>query len=136
MTQLKSKSLISRLSVGRKLILIYALDLSAVIFVSTILINEKFIAIDFSRKEIIGNHYIAAVRDAIFEENQTKAADAVYLAETLYGKERGDLGTKPLAQALAEALLQQQAVAGNGLNHQAYTKAAQALITRIGNQSN
>ena len=37
--------LIGRLSVGRKLILIYALDLTAVIFVSGILINEKFIAI-------------------------------------------------------------------------------------------
>lgn len=33
--------LIGRLSVGRKLILIYALDLTAVIFVSGILINEK-----------------------------------------------------------------------------------------------
>jgi hypothetical protein len=56
--------LIGRLSVGRKLILIYALDLSAVIFISTILINEKFIAIDFARKEIVGNAYIAAVRAA------------------------------------------------------------------------
>ncbi|HAY27115.1 MAG TPA: hypothetical protein DCY47_06390, partial [Candidatus Accumulibacter sp.] len=57
-------SFIARLSVARKLILIYALDLSAVIFVSTILINEKFIAIDFARKEIVGNEYIGALRAA------------------------------------------------------------------------
>ena len=42
--------MLSRLSVGRKLLLIYLLDLSAVIFISGILINEKFIAIDFARK--------------------------------------------------------------------------------------
>ncbi|EWS52600.1 MULTISPECIES: hypothetical protein [unclassified Methylibium] len=47
--------LLTRLSVGRKLMLIYLLDLTAVIFVSSILINEKFIAIDFARKEIAGN---------------------------------------------------------------------------------
>ena len=58
--------LIGRLSVGRKLILIYALDLTAVIFVSGILINEKFIAIDFARKEIVGNQYISVVREALF----------------------------------------------------------------------
>jgi hypothetical protein len=56
---------IGRLPVGRKLMLIYLLDLSAVIYVSSILINEKYIAIDFSRKEVAGNAYIAAVRDAL-----------------------------------------------------------------------
>ena len=43
--------LLARLSVSRKLMLIYLLDLTAVIFVSSVLINEKFIAIDFARKE-------------------------------------------------------------------------------------
>ena len=37
------------------------------IFVSGILINEKFIAIDFARKEIAGNAYIAAVRDGLID---------------------------------------------------------------------
>jgi len=46
--------LIGKLTVGRKLALIYFLDLSAVIFISGILINEKYIAIDFSRKELAG----------------------------------------------------------------------------------
>jgi hypothetical protein len=53
---------LSRLSVGRKLLVIYLLDLSAVIFISGILINEKFIAIDFGRKEMAGAAYIDRMR--------------------------------------------------------------------------
>jgi diguanylate cyclase (GGDEF)-like protein/PAS domain S-box-containing protein len=53
---------VSNLSVANKLLLIYLLDLSAVIFITTILIHEKFIAIDFARKEIAGNRYISEVR--------------------------------------------------------------------------
>ncbi|HEX4329645.1 MAG TPA: EAL domain-containing protein [Burkholderiales bacterium] len=56
---------LGRLSVGRKLLLIYLLDLTAVIFVSSILINEKYLAINFARKEVIGNSYILVVRDAM-----------------------------------------------------------------------
>ena len=57
--------LLARLRVGRKLLLIYLLDLTAVIYISGILIQEKYIAIDFAQKEITGNHYIATVRDAL-----------------------------------------------------------------------
>ena len=39
---------LANLSVGKKLLLIYLLDLSTVIFISSILIHEKYIAIDFS----------------------------------------------------------------------------------------
>ena len=53
--------LIGGLSVGRKLSLIYLLDLIAVIFVSGILINEKYIAIHFTQQEIDGCRYIAAI---------------------------------------------------------------------------
>lgn len=57
--------LLGRLSVGRKLALIYLLDLTAVIYVSSILINEKFIGIDFARKELAGNTSIVGVREAL-----------------------------------------------------------------------
>ena len=53
---------LGRLSVGRKLTLIYLLDLTAVIYVSGILIHEKYLAIDFARKEIVGAHYAEVVR--------------------------------------------------------------------------
>jgi hypothetical protein len=69
---------LARLSVGRKLLLIYLLDLSAVIFISGILINEKFIAIDFARKEILGNDYIAVVRDVLVDIARPRSArDAI-----------------------------------------------------------
>jgi len=73
---------LGRLSVGKKLLLIYLLDLTAVIFVSSILINEKYLAINFARKEVVGNSYIAVVRDAVLtaanpELDRPDAADKV-----------------------------------------------------------
>jgi diguanylate cyclase (GGDEF)-like protein/PAS domain S-box-containing protein len=132
--------LIGRLSVGRKLILIYALDLSAVIFISTILISEKFIAIDFARKEIVGNEYIAALREATLGvmASGTKAAD-VLATEERYGTARGDLGSRDLARALAATLAGQPAPLGDAAKAFPEHRLAldlQALITRIGNQSN
>ena len=123
--------LIGRLSVGRKLILIYALDLTAVIFVSGILINEKFIAIDFARKEIVGNQYIAVVREALFApQNGPNAFDGNKLrdAELSFGAgmDSGELVTQ-FAQRIdvREPALRPQTI-----------QAARALIIRIGNQSN
>ena len=105
---LKKFNLISRLSVSNKFILIYALDLSAVFFVSAILINEKFIAIDFARKEIVGNDYIAALREAAFSVDSTDKAGAgaaaVLAAEDRIGVKLGNTGSRALAQALAEQM--------------------------------
>ncbi|MES1162340.1 MAG: hypothetical protein ABUL50_04690, partial [Rhizobacter sp.] len=56
---------LSNLSVGKKLLLIYLLDLCTVIFISGILIHEKYIAIDFSRKELSGTAYIEALRPVL-----------------------------------------------------------------------
>ena len=123
--------LIGRLSVGRKLILIYALDLTAVIFVSGILINEKFIAIDFARKEIVGNQYIAVVREALFApQSGPKAYDSNKLrdAELDFGEgmDSGELVAQ-LAQRIdtREPTLRPLTI-----------QAARALIIRLGNQSN
>jgi len=69
--------LLGRLSVGRKLMLIYLLDLLAVIFISSILINEKFTAIDFARKEIAGNAYIDGVRDLLHDSALAGAGQPV-----------------------------------------------------------
>jgi HAMP domain-containing protein len=133
--------LIGRLTVGRKLILIYALDLSAVIFISTILINEKFIAIDFARKEIVGKDYIAAIRDATLlyptSDRAAAGADLVLDAEARFGNLRGNLGSNELAQALSEQLrrIDSNVAVENG-KVVSLAPATQALITRIGNQSN
>ncbi len=120
---------IGRLSVGRKLILIYALDLSAVIFVSGILINEKFIAIDFARKEVVGNQYIAVVRDALIGLPSARpVGDQLRQAEAAYGH---GLESRQLADDFAALL-----AAPAGADRQPATRAGQALIQRIGNQSN
>ena len=58
---------LGRLSVGRKLMLIYLLDLTAVIYVSGILIHEKYLAIDFARKEMVGTEYVEVVRDGLLQ---------------------------------------------------------------------
>ena len=53
------------LSIKRKLTLIYLLDLVTVIYISGILIHEKYISIDFARKELVGVQYAGAVRSAL-----------------------------------------------------------------------
>ena len=125
--------LIGHLSVGRKLILIYALDLTAVIFVSGILINEKFIAIDFARKEIVGNAYINVVRDALFAVPKEIAirkptAGEVRTAEARYG---AAMGCRLLAEDFASRL---ETNSTGGVKP--VMQAGHSLITRIGNQSN
>jgi diguanylate cyclase (GGDEF)-like protein/PAS domain S-box-containing protein len=126
-------SFIGRLSVGHKLTLIYFLDLSAVIFVSGILINEKFIAIDFARKELLGSHYIAAVRDTLFTyssapDSASSLPPRLLAAQTELG---GEMGSAELAERLAGQLA--QAAPADLID---VIRSTQALITRIGNQSN
>ena len=130
--------LIGRLSVNRKFILIYALDLSAVIFVSTILINEKYIAINFARQEIVGNAYISQIREVLLPTVTDSSADTpaerLMLAEEHYGK---TLGSRQLAEKLAGYLdAKKVGVASAEEQKHAMAMALQALITRIGNQSN
>ena len=120
---------IGRLSVGRKLILIYALDLSAVIFVSGILISEKFIAIDFARKEVVGNQYIAVVRDALIGLHSGRpAGEKLRAAEAAYGSAMD-------SRDLADEFVAQLSAPG-GADLRKATRAGQALIQRLGNQSN
>lgn len=127
--------LIGGLSVGRKLALIYFLDLTAVIFVSGILINEKYIAIHFTDKEIAGAHYIAAVSRSLVPLAQGPAAAAsAAAAATMSGLDDArsrygaQLGADDLARAYSQAL-------AAGAAEQAF-EAGRALLTRIGNQSN
>ncbi len=129
---------IGRLRVGRKLILIYALDLSAVLFVSGILINEKFIAIDFARKEVVGNAYIAVVRDSLIGlhgDAEAAAGNAARLREA-----QSRFGQAMDSQALADEFAAQIGAAHSAANRtqaiRQATRSGQALITRIGNQSN
>ncbi|MDD2335249.1 MAG: EAL domain-containing protein [Geobacteraceae bacterium] len=150
---------ISNLSVANKLLLIYLLDLSAVIFITTILIHEKFIAIDFARKEISGNQYISEVRKTFLDlirDRDTKgkvlparssalskilAADITDLikAQRLYGARmqstqlNGDLVLA--VRRILHARSDTTETAEIDLNNTAID-AARRLISRVGDQSN
>ena len=133
--------MIGKLTVGRKLALIYLLDLSAVIFISGILINEKYIAIDFSRKEMAGNDYIAAIRDALLPLARSTAqadaqAAALEQAERRFG---ADMRSGELSAQFTALLRQPQDDAGmqeDGIAPASAFVAGRELLTRVGNQSN
>ena len=136
---------LARLRVGRKLLLIYLLDLSAVLYISGILIHEKYIAIDFSDKELVGNAYVAAVHDALIDfalagagQPRTAAqlkrtADGLADAERRYGAnmQSAELNARVLAALTASAAPHAGAATVDvGL------EATRELVTRVGNQSN
>lgn len=136
-------ALVGRLSVSRKLMLIYLLDLTAVIFITSILIEEKFIAIDFARKELVGNTYIGTIREAMFEivavhdgkdtSGTVAVIKAVDQAELANGK---DMNALKLALALDAALANlTDTTARNTASHQAFL-AGSKLLGHIGDQSN
>ncbi|HSI58373.1 MAG TPA: EAL domain-containing protein [Ideonella sp.] len=138
--------MLARLSVGRKLMLIYLLDLTAVIYISGILINEKFIAIDFARKEVAGNAYIAAVRGGLVEAARIgsgQPADSARLAagQAQLRSSEAQHGAGMQAAALNERL--QRSLQGLGVATGPVLASAggaiddgRQLITRVGNQSN
>ncbi len=133
---------LGRLSVARKLTLIYLLDLTAVIFVSGILIHEKYLAIDFARKEIVGAHYIEAVRTSVMDGvllAQGRPADAAphalaALAALDQVRQQYDaqLHTGPASERMRATL-------SDTSHHIEPTRViaqARELLTVVGNQSN
>jgi len=145
---------LSRLSVGRKLMLIYLLDLSAVIFISGILVQEKFIAIDFARKELAGSAYMLAAKEAlVLAARPLPAADAparlaasvaaIQSAEVRWGPQ---FDSQAAAGALVQALQELRALAlvrtapvpatAFGAAQVRAIGRARALLTLVGNQSN
>lgn len=137
---------LARLSVGKKLLLIYLLDLTAVIFISSILINEKYIAINFARDELRGNAYIGAVRDALIDAAlvgahsgvQERAALPARAAE-LSGAERNlgaEMSSTESNTALVTAIgrLAKSRTGDDRAVNEALVRGRE-LVTRVGNQS-
>ena len=135
---------LGRLSVGRKLTLIYLLDLTAVIYVSGILIHEKYLAIDFARKEIVGAHYAEVVRRNLMgafrvpppvagvPADMARHAGDLQALETIRGAHDAALNTAEASQRLA-SLLQTPSSKGNKT---ALLAQGRDLLTIVGNQSN
>jgi diguanylate cyclase (GGDEF)-like protein/PAS domain S-box-containing protein len=145
---------LSRLSVSRKLLLIYLLDLSAVIFISGILVQEKFIAIDFARKELAGDAYLVVAKDALMLAVQPARStppaariDESSRAIEAAGARWGDLTeSRAAATTLATTLHRLSTADGAKDDGPAPSRAfatrllanrqARDLITLVGNQSN
>ncbi|WPB58194.1 EAL domain-containing protein [Xylophilus sp. GOD-11R] len=129
--------------------LIYLLDLSAVIFVSGILINEKYLSIDFTRKEEVGSIYSAAVRELLlmpflpYKEQVEPPEKALQRFAELRARYDGVLHSAE-ASALFERSWRQAAAArqaGNSgpqddLLNRGMLRSARELLTTVGNQSN
>lgn len=136
-------ALVGRLSVSRKLMLIYVLDLTVVIFITSILIEEKFIAIDFASKELVGNTYIGTTRDALFEtvaiSDGKDSSGVVALRKALQQAEHAngiEMNTSQLASELdADLANLADTNATKAASHKAFL-TGRKLLGRIGDQSN
>src|SRR3989344_2518029 len=140
---------LGRLSVGRKLMLIYLLDLSAVIYVSSILIHEKYVAIDFTRKEIVGTTYAAVLRDGLMgqfldaSQQPPLAGDVIARLtgvrkaydEQLRTQEVGERFSMVLGQLAAKPPSATDAQVLTGMRSQ-LLREGRELLTTVGNQSN
>ncbi|MDT8989640.1 EAL domain-containing protein [Curvibacter sp. APW13] len=134
------------LRVSRKLMLIYLLDLTAVIYVSSILIHEKYLGIDFARKEIVGTHYIEAVRATLMTAYTSPGADLSAPLQNLafIRKDEDDnLQAHREADAFEMALGQARQMHHEAASQsqqwqsiQALNDSASELIRTVGNQSN
>lgn len=131
---------LGRLSVGRKLMLIYLLDLSAVIYVSGILIHEKLTAIDFTQKEVLGSTYTEGVRqnlmgvllgvEALAPPRQRLEAERAALDASLHTSEQAER----FVQALEAA--QVTSGASRPVAQAELVRRARELLTTVANQSN
>lgn len=133
---------LGRLSVGRKLTLIYLLDLSAVIYVCGILIHEKFQSIDFTRKEIVGIEYSVVVRDLLLAPFEAAAPTPPQRAQmhAQLARQRAAhdevLKTGAAADAFEAALARVEQGPGSAEATRRLLRNARELLTTVGNQSN
>ncbi len=132
--------MISRISVSGKLLLIYALDMIAVVFLGFSLAEEKYISINFARKEVAGNAYIDASRDTLFAIAERGVVAEPQLAALQRAEEVYGPGMSSRAE-LDELLESSRALVAvhPALADDAALKAvagARTLISKIGDQSN
>lgn len=131
------------LTVGRKLALIYLLDLTAVFFITGILIREKYISIDFARKELVGVAYASAIRGALMPSLEARAGGTdQQLARTalsaLLNSREHDLRPREQVDGFVSALARADTATLANQDSARNTLIAKAdeLLTQVGNESN
>ncbi|MBU6257172.1 MAG: EAL domain-containing protein [Burkholderiales bacterium] len=128
--------LLARLSVGRKLLLIFLLDMSAVAYISGILVHEKFIAIDFARKELAGSAYLRELEPTLLALASGRATPAPASITALDHRLGQGLDSARASLDFAAALRAQQAQPADPAASMQALDRGRALLTRVGNQSN
>lgn len=135
--------MISRISVSGKLLLIYALDMIAVVFFGYSLADEKYISINFARKEVAGNAYIEVARDTLFSVAGGDAnAAMIDAAIANISRAEGTLGKGMSSREAADALVAhaRKLATATPSNRDPLSleavASARGLISRIGDQSN
>jgi diguanylate cyclase (GGDEF)-like protein/PAS domain S-box-containing protein len=118
--------------------LIYLLDLTAVIYVSGILIHEKFLSIDFARQEIAGAQYTDVVRASLMAAflpgSPEDVADSGRRLAVVRHASDEHLHTTEAAERFASAL--QPASPSAGPQQDRLLDQGRHLLTVVGNQSN
>jgi diguanylate cyclase (GGDEF)-like protein/PAS domain S-box-containing protein len=135
---------LGRLSVGRKLLLIFVLDMTAVAFISGILLNEKYISINFARKELAGNAYIASLRapivalatGAAVPPRASAVARDVAAVEDAESRHGQGMDSHDASAALADELRALAAAPADAARLRAAQDRGRELLTRVGNLSN
>jgi diguanylate cyclase (GGDEF)-like protein/PAS domain S-box-containing protein len=134
---------LGRMSVGRKLMLIYLLDLTAVIYVSGILIQEKLEAIAFTQREVVGAAYTDAVRANLTgvllpATTPGGAPEAATQLANMRRQHDDTLQTTSLANAWVTSLGQQAVRGQTGVDasHHVLAQQTRMLLTAVANQSN
>ncbi|MES2186031.1 MAG: EAL domain-containing protein [Pseudomonadota bacterium] len=118
------------------------------IFVSSILIHEKYLSIDFTRKELVGGVYSAAVRELLlmpflpYKEQVQPANVAMQRFDALRARHDGPLRSAEASAAFVEswkasaADRRAQPLESHAASTRTMLRSARELLTTVGNQSN
>jgi diguanylate cyclase (GGDEF)-like protein/PAS domain S-box-containing protein len=146
----KLSNLLGTLSVSRKLMLIYLLDLTSVIFISGILLQEKFRDIDLSQQQIAGIGYVTVLRDGMLRTflpasiEERAQIDDVRRLETVRAAHDAHFQTRAASIRYQAALEQWQTLPAHTAYGPSQSAIAQRdavlssgrnLLTTVGNQS-
>jgi len=129
--------MLSRIKVSHKLLLIYALDMIAVIFLGFSLAEEKFLSINFARRELVGIDYIAHAREALFVALAPERTPG-QVEEQVRGLREAEtrLGAGMETAALVEAAVEPLRALDRGETTAPAIAALHRVIGRIGDMSN
>lgn len=129
--------MLSRIKVSHKLLLIYALDMVAVIFLGFSLAEEKFLSINFARRELVGIDYITTVRETLFAVLAPERPPTLLAARTQALREaEARLGAGMESAPLVDAAVTATLALDQGGDVIPAVESLHRVIAQIGDMSN